>query len=447
LNVKTFLTFLEWLCGSKAHAKTLILLGDIFDEWIFGFDITPAETVEIEKKFSSNTAEVMTALTSCAASGIRIVYIQGNHDGYILRKIPSLVKWSVGERFEENGVLFVHGHQFDAFNTTRFIPSTKETGYGLFPLGYYIARAARKNGGKGGLVTKLLKNLDGLVGMTVDSILDKDRHDDIIRGIFSHLGYAPSAKLVIDASTKVTTTVGQIIETYAGVLKSASEVIGPYHEMLMASSGNLTPIVKRFCGAYNTVVAGHIHTASYRRLKRGQKEHPLDFYTTGSWKKDGSITGLKLGANAEYWKISPTGYEVVEKIKTHYPTRNWIRIYGLQSEGKLRTAIESIKDFERIFVERVPVSEILVFCPTCKKCTPLQMKVEKEYIATVKCATCQTVYAVGTEEKTIKAALLSAAKEFKNAILNRLEERSIASFFDSMGKQCGVCLKCLTNNV
>ena len=314
-NLRTLLGYLEWVAGPKANARKLILLGDIFDEWICGLSASISDNAETMARFREDGDVTIAALQQCEKRGVKIVYVLGNHDARIGIRWPILKRWIVGEKYEEEDCVFLHGHQFDVFNSTRFAPVTKESGDGAYPLGYYIARAARDTNvanGKGAFISKLLKGLDGVTGIAVDLVMDGERHDKLIRTIFGFLGQSPERKIAIDTSTKEMTTIEKVIRAYSPMFNTASKTLGAYHEMLMAAGGNLLPLVSKFCGTYGTVVAGHIHHPGHHRVKRpdgvpsksGGKR--MDFYSTGSWRKDGSIVGLRIGTSVEFWKLSQT---------------------------------------------------------------------------------------------------------------------------------------------
>lgn len=439
-NVKLFVSFLQWLRGGQA--ATLILLGDIFDEWLCGFAMTPAEVEKVRKRFECDAAAVISALRECEAAGVKIVYVLGNHDLLIEETLPDLKRWVVGEKYLGlPNAIFMHGHQFDAFNSTRFIPSTEETGFGKYPLGYYIARATRRSaspstGGKYSYVTHALQHLDSLGGVVIDMILSSNPHAPLIQAIFSFLGVGPKTEVTV--AKGIVTTIEKVTEAYASTFKAATSAMGPYHEMLEAAAGNLEGMVERFCSAYRLVVVGHIHSAGHKLIERSTGSRTL-YCSTGSWKKDGSIVGLRIGDHPEFWKLGPTSAKptLLSKVKPKCRTKNWLDIYRLYSLGDIEGTFANLHHFEEIFVENVGIRPVRALCAKCRVATLLDLaSVTTGLQASVICHSCRSVYAAGSREASKKKALFSLANAYRREVIRRKDLQSIASLLECASKAC-----------
>lgn len=446
-NVKTLLSFLQWLQTTSASAKTLVLLGDIFDEWIYGYTMIPSDIEIVRKRFEAQSASVIGALKTCEASGIKIVYVLGNHDFHIADSLPDLKSWLVGEKYlDVPGTIMMHGHQFDVFNSTRFIPSIEETGQGRYPLGYFIARATRKSvtspssGGDHMLVKKALQHLDSLDGVVIDMILDGNPHGPLIQSMFNFLGIGADTPILIDDKTKKITTIKKIVAAYASTFKDATSAMGKYHEMLEAAAGNLEGFVERFCQGYKQVIVGHIHTATNKLIEVEEKK--ISYCATGSWKKDGTITGLRIGDYTEFWKLGPSSPKPTlgTKIRPKCRVNNWLEVYRLYSDGNLRGLFDNMKHFKDAFGDAVASSSIKVYCTVCKKTLPLILQSDQDeegVRCSILCDGCKTPYAVGPRVSSKKKAVASVADAYREEVVNRMDIRSVASLLESASKNCG----------
>lgn len=89
----------------KHNNKTIILLGDIFDLW-----------VSDSNKMVKN--KLIHKLIKYINDNDNIIYIKGNHDWDITKYF--YIK-SIYTKYEDNNIIFYHGHQFDDFFTNSII--------------------------------------------------------------------------------------------------------------------------------------------------------------------------------------------------------------------------------------------------------------------------------------------------------------------------------------
>jgi UDP-2,3-diacylglucosamine pyrophosphatase LpxH len=140
--------FLQWLHPSgsvtatgapKPDVDELVLLGDIFDNWIVPHDIKPPTMLELMR--SQNASPIVTALGSLSQA-INVIFVPGNHDmtvtGEVLAAVLPDVSFggaALNKPFFSNGRLRAeHGNGPAMFNSPD--PLRPD---GL-PLGYFISR-------------------------------------------------------------------------------------------------------------------------------------------------------------------------------------------------------------------------------------------------------------------------------------------------------------------
>jgi UDP-2,3-diacylglucosamine pyrophosphatase LpxH len=146
--------FLDYVIDSN-HVKTLVILGDLFDEWLVPFTISPFEaSVNI-----TSTKDFFTAVAGASVNenifdrlktiadnqDILLVYVPGNHDmlgtqDIITDLIPG-ISWEGGpdglgkySPFPE--MMFEHGHRYDFFNCPHPLVNPGH----MLPPGYFVTR-------------------------------------------------------------------------------------------------------------------------------------------------------------------------------------------------------------------------------------------------------------------------------------------------------------------
>lgn len=131
--------FLSHLCADAAEISEVVFVGDILDNWICPHDEAPPTFTEI----LSAHPQVVAAVNALLARGVRLVFLEGNHDMYLTEAeletvfTPSVNLKYYPEFYLNEGVYAVHGHSFDPFNK-------RVTGgpgnYPGLPLGYFMSR-------------------------------------------------------------------------------------------------------------------------------------------------------------------------------------------------------------------------------------------------------------------------------------------------------------------
>ncbi len=157
-NREALESFLTWIHDSS-RVKELVILGDLFDEWLVPYTISPFDTaVNI-----SSTHDFFMAVAGAATNknifdllneianhdSIDLVYVPGNHDMLgteeILHAIIPNARWmggpdGLGKYSPFPEMVFEHGHRYDFFNC----PQPKVNPGHKLPPGYFVSRLYAK---------------------------------------------------------------------------------------------------------------------------------------------------------------------------------------------------------------------------------------------------------------------------------------------------------------
>ena len=137
-ELKNVAGFFDYL-NISADVKEVILLGDIFDNWIYPYDILPPTFDEIIK--ARRNAVIIKSLKFLSQNkNLKVLYIGGNHDMGITKQhieehFPGMIY--AGRCFRTGRLLAEHGHYYCMFTAPDYQNVPK---YNL-PIGYFISRA------------------------------------------------------------------------------------------------------------------------------------------------------------------------------------------------------------------------------------------------------------------------------------------------------------------
>ncbi len=140
---------------SSGQVRQLVILGDLFDEWVVPYRLSPFDSlagVANSREYFLSVANapvnssIVNKLRAIASSGkMELNYVPGNHDMLLTREIlqeiiPGAV-WmgdstGLGHCSPVDEIIMEHGHRFDFFNCPQ--PLTNQ-GHHL-PPGYFISR-------------------------------------------------------------------------------------------------------------------------------------------------------------------------------------------------------------------------------------------------------------------------------------------------------------------
>lgn len=158
-NRPKLIAFLEYIADRPAEYSTLVVAGDMFDEWVAPMDVTPFINLEGEETRNESdffqvlvrdNQAVLDAFRKVRAAGIELIYVPGNHDMTCTEEdfdkyLPGLFTQArdaaglgsyTPEGMEE--VVIEHGHRYD-FND---MPNPISMPGSLLPIGYTISKYA-----------------------------------------------------------------------------------------------------------------------------------------------------------------------------------------------------------------------------------------------------------------------------------------------------------------
>ena len=140
---------------NSSQVKQLVILGDLFDEWVIPYRISPFDSlggIHNSRDYFMSIANapvninIINKLKTIAASGtIQLIYIPGNHDMLltqaILQEIIPGVIWQgdspgLGHYSPVNEIVMEHGHRYDFFNC----PQPMANPGHMLPPGYFVSR-------------------------------------------------------------------------------------------------------------------------------------------------------------------------------------------------------------------------------------------------------------------------------------------------------------------
>jgi UDP-2,3-diacylglucosamine pyrophosphatase LpxH len=154
-NRQVLIDFLNRLCVTS-DVRELVIAGDFLDAWYLPV-YYPSYTDEVKfyKAVVKNNQETIDAFKKVIDSGIKLVYVPGNHDltlesSVLDEAIPGIVQSSdaqglgayyTGDRHE---IVIEHGHRYDVFSAPDTLSNAELCGNAetMLPAGYFYARYA-----------------------------------------------------------------------------------------------------------------------------------------------------------------------------------------------------------------------------------------------------------------------------------------------------------------
>jgi UDP-2,3-diacylglucosamine pyrophosphatase LpxH len=137
------------------QVRQLVILGDLFDEWVVPYRMSPFDTLAgisnsrdyfLAIANAPTNINIINKLKAVASSGtIQLIYVPGNHDMLlsqeILQEIIPGVIWQgdstgLGYYSPLSEIIMEHGHRYDFFNCPQ---SLANPGH-ILPPGYFISR-------------------------------------------------------------------------------------------------------------------------------------------------------------------------------------------------------------------------------------------------------------------------------------------------------------------
>lgn len=154
-NLPLFIEFLQRLQGTT-DVRELVIAGDFLDEWFLPVDYPSyIDENQFYKDVIANNQDVIDELNNVIESGIKLVYVPGNHDmtleaSALQEAIPKIVQardakglgaYYTGDR---NEIVIEHGHRYEVFSAPDTVTNAELCGNEdtILPAGYFYARYA-----------------------------------------------------------------------------------------------------------------------------------------------------------------------------------------------------------------------------------------------------------------------------------------------------------------
>jgi UDP-2,3-diacylglucosamine pyrophosphatase LpxH len=151
-NADALTDFVQKVQGNE-KVRELVILGDLFDEWLIPFDTKPFDGAVSDSKeyFHSvrnapTNAVIFDTLAEISSGGkIPLVYVRGNHDMLtdpttLDELLPDVVfkgqTDGLGSYSPVDGVMMEHGHRYDFFNSPQPLVNPDH----ILPPGYFVSR-------------------------------------------------------------------------------------------------------------------------------------------------------------------------------------------------------------------------------------------------------------------------------------------------------------------
>ncbi len=154
-NRPLLIEFLQRLQSTK-DVRELVIAGDFLDEWYLPvYYPSYTDQSQFYKDVIDNNQGVIDELNNVIDSGIKLVYVIGNHDmtleaGVLKEAIPDIVQVTDAEGLgayytgDRNEIVIEHGHRYDVFSAPDSVTNAELCGNEdtILPAGYFYARYA-----------------------------------------------------------------------------------------------------------------------------------------------------------------------------------------------------------------------------------------------------------------------------------------------------------------
>lgn len=161
-NRPMLVAFLESIAEKKS-ADEVVIAGDFLDQWFYPGDYDlPADSAEVYRRAAENNPTVVGAIKKLIASGVKVVYVPGNHDMTLTKDALDALLPGVQQARESAGmgryrtgvrqeIVIEHGHRYEIFCAPDPLTNREWMAYGdpILPPGYFYARIGVTSLGQG----------------------------------------------------------------------------------------------------------------------------------------------------------------------------------------------------------------------------------------------------------------------------------------------------------
>lgn len=289
------------ILAKAAGIKDLILLGDLFDNWVCPADVIPPTYKQI---FAANK-DIIDVLKKISNKQIGLFYINGNHDfdltaDEIQKVIPKVIV--VRSYLGAGRTHAEHGHLHTLFNVMDY---RSDPAFGR-PIGYFISRLVASIGGHG--IADVLRHLDDILEAV---FTPQTLASSIIEALAERAGMKGDAKIIMPKGESPI-SIDEVKDKYKdlnshfGFFEAAERV----SRDIGGLGGAADKLSKKM--AYNVVLFGHTHKAM------------LD--------KDWVFVEDRIYANTGAWCIEQAHCAEVDKVDGQ---KLIVRVHEVDKNGKI----------------------------------------------------------------------------------------------------------------
>jgi UDP-2,3-diacylglucosamine pyrophosphatase LpxH len=327
-RVRLLANFLEEEILNASDVKNLVILGDLFDNWVCPVGLPPASFQEIIN--TNQNKEVIEKLKQIASHDeIELHYVPGNHDmtvekDLIADNFPGIHFWWDQDQkyigtYKSNGVVAEHGNRFNLFCA----PNPGHPNNHWLPIGFFISRAAAEKKARHNSKTDPLDILDNFV----HEFLDKPEFiKDLFTAIAKDCGLNENTPIKMNSIDNYTNdpTVKDVVNNYAGLPERWDSLQPAGLKSSSAISNQLSGLrltgLNKYCPPNRIVIFGHTHKVMLIGMSKNSHFYTDDgngcgyiYANSGTW-----VDGKKC----TYIEVDPEG------------SRTSIRLYKYSDKGK-----------------------------------------------------------------------------------------------------------------
>ena len=263
-EARRFAKFLEYL-NDPANLREVVILGDLMDDWVYPVNVVPPSLQSIVK--APINKRIVQALRKLSRNPkINVVYLPGNHDMGVTRKLlaksfPSMTFGGTtlhGSTYRTSRLRAEHGSAHTMFNA----PDPINGSVARLPLGYFISRVvATKARDTGDPQRHYWSYADDLLEMLGPQRLGAS----VFEAVLEEAGLDETTKIKMPKRNGkvISVTAGQIKQQYAALYDQWVERYGKgiAFRAMMAEIGLLGRVADGLCKRSDTniVVFGHSH--------------------------------------------------------------------------------------------------------------------------------------------------------------------------------------------
>lgn len=295
-ETENFMNFIRFLhSGYKKDIDEIILLGDIFDNWVFPHDLVPPSIEELLTA-EKNIRVVEELKTLCRTA--KVYYVPGNHDmdatANIMKNVFPGITYCPQKYLGER-LVAEHGHRYALFNA----PARFSQNIMGLPLGYFISRieATQK-----GMTDSDDRNYHTYVDDFIEMFGDQTMPQSVFEAVIEAAGLSEDLEFKLKRinGPEQSVSAGEVKEVYKDIYNDWPTTFVSKHRAVFAELDMLGPIADKICkdGYYQVCVLGHSHKSEIDR---------------DTW-----FVNDRIYANSGYWCGSKCTFVETERINGGY---------------------------------------------------------------------------------------------------------------------------------